>query len=121
LWAEHRARRSAVPQRLSVAVAVAAPYLFLVPYVAPRFLLPTLGTDESGCPPSGRPLRPAGRAGPPRPRIPCAGPQGPQRHLRRPPQLWFPVVPEDRHELHLVSPGERVVECHIVRTVPPIA
>jgi hypothetical protein len=41
LWAERRARRSAVPLRLSVAVAVAAPYLFLVPYAAPRFLLPT--------------------------------------------------------------------------------
>jgi hypothetical protein len=42
LWAERRARRSAAPLWLSVAVAVAtaAPYLFLVPYAAPRFLLP---------------------------------------------------------------------------------
>ncbi|GAQ71449.1 hypothetical protein ACKI1I_13080 [Streptomyces turgidiscabies] len=42
LWAERRARRSAAPLWLAVAVAgaTAAPYLFLVPYAAPRFLLP---------------------------------------------------------------------------------
>ncbi|GHH82901.1 hypothetical protein [Streptomyces capitiformicae] len=42
LWAERRARRSTAPLWLAVAVAVAtaAPYLFLVPYAAPRFLLP---------------------------------------------------------------------------------
>ncbi|WP_256960298.1 hypothetical protein [Streptomyces scabiei] len=42
LWMERRARRSAAPLWMAVAVAVAtaAPYLFLVPYAAPRFLLP---------------------------------------------------------------------------------
>ncbi|MCF1599175.1 hypothetical protein [Streptomyces muensis] len=43
LWAERRARRSAAPLWLAVAVAAATagPYLFFVPYAAPRFLLPT--------------------------------------------------------------------------------
>jgi hypothetical protein len=40
LWTERRARRSTAPLWLAVAVAAAAPYLFLVPYAAPRFLLP---------------------------------------------------------------------------------
>ncbi|MEU6224524.1 hypothetical protein [Streptomyces sp. NPDC047042] len=42
LWAERRARRSTAPlwPAVAVAVAAAAPYLFLVPYAAPRFLLP---------------------------------------------------------------------------------
>ncbi|WP_236067475.1 hypothetical protein [Streptomyces brasiliscabiei] len=43
-WAERRARRSAAPLwpavAVAVAVATAAPYLFFVPYAAPRFLLP---------------------------------------------------------------------------------
>ncbi|MDX3520110.1 hypothetical protein [Streptomyces scabiei] len=42
MWAQRREPRLAAPLWLSVAVAVAtaAPYLFLVPYAAPRFLLP---------------------------------------------------------------------------------
>jgi hypothetical protein len=42
LWAQRREPRSAASLWLAVALAVAtaAPYLFLVPYAAPRFLLP---------------------------------------------------------------------------------
>lgn len=42
LWGGRRAGRAGAPMWLAVAVAVSvsAPYLFLVPYAAPRFLLP---------------------------------------------------------------------------------